>query len=369
MSMFELPPKDLNEDLWTALKKANKPLLVYGMGNGGDKLVKKLSEIGLSVSDFFASDGFVRGQLFHGKRVLSFSEAKEKYSDFIILVSFGSTRPEVLSLVYGLAKDHELYIPDMPLAGEEYFTADYYRTHYEECLAVYRSFADDESRSLYASLLWYKLTGDPACLRAAVKTGDEHELLGYSDMTFAVDVGAYRGDTLKEMLAYAPRLAEVIAIEPDEKNYKRLFAYAETVTSCRVACVHAAAYDEEGSLSFASSGNRNATIGGEISATASFEHREKQVKSTKIDTLTCGRTVDYIKYDTEGAELAALEGSRETIVRCAPHLRVSLYHRSEDVFSLPLWLTALMGNRYRYYLRRCDCIPAWECELIAVPVK
>ena len=69
------------------------------MCNGSDKIIAVLEERGMRAADFFASDGFVRGQLFHGKRVLSLSEVKEKYTDFIILVAFGSHLPEVCGAI------------------------------------------------------------------------------------------------------------------------------------------------------------------------------------------------------------------------------------------------------------------------------
>ena len=62
-------------DLWQTLQNTNRPILIYGMGNGADKIVQRLSQYGISVADYFASDGFVRGQIFHGKTVLSRSEA------------------------------------------------------------------------------------------------------------------------------------------------------------------------------------------------------------------------------------------------------------------------------------------------------
>ena len=74
--------------LWESLKNADKPILLYGMGNGADMIIKVLESYGIDYEDTFASDGFVRGHSFHGKRVLSFSEAKEKYGDFIIIVTF-----------------------------------------------------------------------------------------------------------------------------------------------------------------------------------------------------------------------------------------------------------------------------------------
>ena len=93
------------------------------------------------------------------------------------------------------------------------------------------------------------------------------------------------------------------------------------------------------------------------------------MECVKIDDITRGRNVNYIKYDTEGAEMAALEGSKEMIFQSSPTMRISAYHRSEDLFSLLLWLDAFAGDRYTYHLRRRLSIPAWDIELIAVPKK
>ena len=365
-----LPPSDFKEDLWELLRRTERPILLYGMGNGADKMITRLEAMGKKCSDVFASDGFVRGQSFHGKRVLSFSEVKEKYKNPLILVCFGSALPDVLDTVFEIANSYELYIPDMPIAGEAYFTAAFYTEHYERFTRVYEMLADEESRVLYASLLWYKLTGATLYLKDAVATGDERALLSYDCMTCAVDVGAYRGDTLEEMLLNAPRLETVFALEPDVKNFKKLSHYAEDVAGKEIFLFNAAAWEKEGELSFASSGNRNATLGEKdkaIAGTASYEHRATIVKTLKIDDIIRGRKVDYIKYDTEGAELSALVGSEKTIRASCPAMRISAYHRSEDLFTLPLWLHGKMGDAYAYHLRRRLSIPAWDIELIAVP--
>lgn len=366
MNQTALPARHFGEDLWEMLRISKKPIVVYGMGNGADKLIARLAEVGRVVSDFFASDDFVRGQSFHGKRVLRFSEIKEKYEDFLILVSFGSSLPAVMDAVYSLAENNEVYIPDMPVAGVEYFSSAFYAENYEKCQAVYELLADDISKNVYTAMIWYKLTGKPAYLRQAIAWEDTKTLLGYDTMESAIDVGAYRGDTLKEMLAFAPKLQTVYALEPDEKNFARLSAFAETVTDKRIVCMNVAAWSENGMHTFAASGNRNATLGNQEAGTASFKHREKQIKTVKIDDIPNGTRVDYIKYDTEGAEGAALCGSARTILEQVPALRISVYHRSEDLFALPLWLHSLMGERYNYYIRRTPAIPAWECDLIAV---
>ena len=78
-----------------------------------------------------------------------------------------------------------------------------------------------------------------------------------------------------------------------------------------------------------------------------------------------GTAVDYIKYDVEGAEKEALNGSAQTIASCHPRLLVSLYHRSEDLFALPLQIHTLHPS-YRLYLRRYPYVPAWDLNLICV---
>ena len=77
------------------------------------------------------------------------------------------------------------------------------------------------------------------------------------------------------------------------------------------------------------------------------------------------RPIDYIKYDVEGAEYEALEGSKNTVLRDRPVLAVSLYHRPEDLFRIPLYIHSL-NPAYRFYLRRTKCLPAWEIMLYAV---
>jgi len=75
---------------------------------------------------------------------------------------------------------------------------------------------------------------------------------------------------------------------------------------------------------------------------------------------------DYIKYDVEGSEKEALLGSVKTIQSCRPKLLVSLYHRSEDLFALPLFLKEISPD-YNFYLRKLPYVPAWDLNLYAIP--
>jgi hypothetical protein len=59
--------------------------------------------------------------------------------------------------------------------------------------------------------------------------------------------------------------------------------------------------------------------------------------------------IDLIKMDIEGSELAALRGAENSLRRWRPKLAISLYHRPEDFFAIPLWLKSLDCG-YRLFL-------------------
>ncbi len=357
---YTLPEYPVKQDLWDALANTELPIIVYGMGNGADKLLLRLAKYGVAVSDFFASDGFVRGHSFHGKRVKSFSEIKTEYSDFIIVLSFATNREEVLDLLINIDKNHKLVIPDMPVCGDEYFDKEFYNDNYDKICKAYSLLADGQSRELFASVINYKLSGSLDDLLSITHTKDElYSLIGHARV--AIDAGAYNGDTAQELLHYSPECQKIIAVEPDKKNYKRLLKTVESKSlSDKIIPLNLAAHDECAEGTFITSGNRNSSIG----STSSYESKLEQVPLRTLDSLTDGR-VDYIKYDVEGAELSALRGSHRLISEFKPRLLVSAYHRSEDIFALPIYL-AEKYPEYRLYLRRLRCVPAWEMNIIAV---
>ena len=74
------------KELWSELRESGKPIVLYGMGNGADKIIKVLDEYGINFQGVFASDGFVRNKEFHGHKISSYSELKEKFGEMIVLL-------------------------------------------------------------------------------------------------------------------------------------------------------------------------------------------------------------------------------------------------------------------------------------------
>ena len=349
-------------DLWQHLASTDKPIVMYGMGNGADKILAVCEQRGITVQDFFASDGFVRGHSFHGKQVMHYADMVEKYGagQFIVLLSFASSLPDVMANFYRIAGETELYAPDVPVCGGTLFDLAFYRAHLSELEATDALFADEESRRIFRNVLSYKISGDIRFLRAAENDPDtvRDQLLNAAGYETYADLGAYNGDTIRALLPHAPNLKTVYAMEPDRRNFRKLDAYAQEETRCEITCFAAGAWSHHDILPFDASGNRNAGLHGKTAKTIDTE-------VNALDSILCGKRVDYIKYDVEGAEREALIGSEQTIRNHHPHLLVSAYHRSEDLYALPLQVHHLCPD-YQLYLRRFPYVPAWDLNLYAI---
>ena len=356
----------IREDLWEYLSHTKKPILLYGMGNGADKILTVCHSRKIQISDTFASDGFVRGHSFHGKTVLSYSAAKEKYGSFIVLLSFATSLPDVMNTIQSIADEQELYAPDVPVFGDILFDNAFFKKHIEEFEEVEALLADKQSSDTLSHIICYKLTGKLEYLRACESSETDvfSSILHTESFVHYTDLGAYNGDTIRKMLSVSPNLSHITALEPDRRNFRKLSEYAETLANpLAIEIYQLGAWSSKNVLLFDSSGNRNAGF--------SDQKNGKKMTEVAVNTvdsiLNCQKT-DFIKYDVEGSEKEALIGSTQTIQTYQPELLVSLYHRSEDLFVLPKLVKQLMPS-YRLFLRKLPYIPAWDLNLYAVPPK
>ena len=69
--------------------------------------------------------------------------------------------------------------------------------------------------------------------------------------------------------------------------------------------------------------------------------------------------VDYIKLDVEGAELETLQGAAKTIVRWKPKMAICVYHKPEDLWTLPKYIKSLRAD-YEFQFRHHTCNRAKE---------
>ncbi len=156
---FMMIEKIKEENVWDFLKNDNKPIMIYGMGNGAEKIISTLDTYGVKVSEIFASDEFVRGHSFLGYKVLKYSDICEKYDDFNVVLAFATHLENVIEIIKKINNEHKVFAPDVPVCGSGLFTKEYVKEHNDEFDFVYNNLADEKSKSDYVDIINFKVSG------------------------------------------------------------------------------------------------------------------------------------------------------------------------------------------------------------------
>lgn len=345
--------------VWQTLKNTTKPIILYGMGNGADKIIDWCEANSVKVAGIFATDEFVRYQSFRGLVVQKYSDIIEQFGkDILIVIAFASERPEVLSRFKELSSLHETVAPHLPLFNEppeELVSKSWLEKYAAELEQVYALLADEQSRKAFAAILNYKLSGKLSYLFAyeTQRREDLQELFCWQEISSYLDLGAYNGDTVEEFLSLAHHPQTIIAVEPDRRNCRKLRAAAQAkeqsweIHECGI-------WSEAAELSFSDSGGRQSSF---------CSSPKNTVRVDTIDNIVGKRKIDYIKMDVEGAEKQALAGGRATITEQRPQMFIAAYHYDNDLWQLPLLIKELVPE-YKLYLRKHPYVPCWEINYI-----
>ena len=342
------------KNVWDTLKDSDKPLVLYGMGLGAEKIMSELEQRGMRADDIFASDEFVRGHSFKGYKVLRYSEVCEKYKDFNVVLCFASHIDEVIDRIAEIDSEHTVFAPDVPVAGGGLFTREYITENEEKFERAYSLLADEESKRVYKDILNFKVSGKIKYLLSSFcdKSKVYSDILNLNENEEIIDLGAYDGDTIKEFTAATGgKYKHITALEPDKKSYKKLLKNTDGMKN--ISTLNMGVWSKRDTLIFDAEAGRNSKLSAE----------GVSIEVTDIDSLNIAPT--FIKADIEGSEMKALEGAEKTIKKYLPKLYICAYHRNEDLFALPLKIKEL-SEKYKIYFRHSKYIPAWESNFYCV---
>ena len=341
--------------MWEHLKKSEKPIVLYGTGNGAEKIAAVLKDRGIKISGVFASDDFVRSKTFEGMPVTNYRTAKDSLGDMIILVCFGTDRPELIEHINDLSKEQELYCPDVPVYGGGLFDRAYYESCREEFERLSARLADDQSRNVLENVIQYKLSGKPEYLYACESPEkDAWKLLDLQKNESYLDLGAYTGDTISDFIEAAGSYSKIYAFEPDPRNFRKLSENTFGLENCIL--YNMAVSDKKETVSFLKNAGRGSSA---------KKGRLISVEADSVDNVIGNDNLSLIKMDVEGEESKAIAGAKNCILRNHPKMMIAAYHRTEDLLAIPKQVLAI-NSSYKLYLRHSPCLPAWEINYLFV---
>lgn len=320
------------------------------------------------VSAYIVDDVYYREETFLEKAVVKASEWRKGCcpGDCVIFGFTGSERAKELSqeLPDGV-KGVYFHFPYSANVDGTYLTYQDYQEHEERFAYTYECLADERSRAVMTAFINACISGNAEKLEELKSEGQYfNELTRDMKKGCFVDLGAYVGDTIeKAENFYGENLEKVVAFEPDRENLERL---AERVKACgivqeKLLLIQKGSWSRKEVLYFSSS-NSSSSISdaGDI---------EIEVDSVDHVLQEDEFPVSFIKMDVEGSEKESLLGAAGTIQKWHPILAVCVYHKPEDLYSLPELIGKLAEKQiYRYYLRYYGP-DLRELVLYAIPVE
>ena len=356
--------KERECDLWQRLKNCGLPIVLYGTGDGADKIINTLEAKHISISGVFASDGFKKGKIFRGFEVVGFSDIREKFDKFCVLMSFASSLDSVIENAKRISEEVPFYAPDVPVFGGGLFDSEYFERNREKLDKVYGLLADNLSKKTFVNAINYRLSGDIRYLFECESDISEQYNCFASKRACEgyADIGAYNGDTVAEFAKRFGCDIPIFAFEPDARNFAKLERRCCELGLSEAKLFNIAAWSEKCVLEFYSRSGRNSA------ATASDRMKMKKtlIKADAVDSVLCGSGgCGFIKIDAEGSEKEVIYGMEETIRKYHPVIKIAAYHRTGDYIDIPEQILSIAPD-YRLYMRHLKYIPCWDTDYIFV---
>ncbi len=219
---------------------------------------------------------------------------------------------------------------------------DIYQTfmqHLTDLQDVYESLIDEDSKKTFRGYWLGRISNQ---MSEIVYTNSAHYLIsGFIPKQGAItfDAGAFDGGTAT---VFSEMGYKVYAFEMDIKNFERIKPIAEeknfVIENLSLGSYkHNMRYNAVGN-----SGGHWNDNGADITQVTTIDAyaREHHLPS-----------VDFIKLDTEGAELEILKGAKTSIARYKPILAISAYHKLEDFWTLMNFIKSIRPD-YEFAMRQ-----------------
>ncbi|MEO5888191.1 MAG: FkbM family methyltransferase [Anaerolineales bacterium] len=345
-------------------------IFIYGTGTMAQDVYRVLTDHGWPVTGFI--DHMERENPFiHSIRIYQPQNAPQtKSQNNVVILGIHNYQADLLTIIKKLnncgfnriVSIVELYDHFGAQLGVRYWLTS--RNFYPPLAQVLEQldslWADERSQSLYRSILEFRLTGD-ATLLPAPDFGTQYHPEDVPSPKLPirfVDCGAFDGDTLSDLIKVGLPVEAVAAFEPDLANFGKLKNFiSQESRLANVSLWPCGVYSSTTQLTFET---------GKDTASGISASGKTIIQCIALDDAIPTFAPTLIKMDIEGSEYEALLGARRLIEEHTPGLALSVYHRPEHLWQLPLLAQRLSNGNYHFYLRS-HAYNGFELFLYAIP--
>lgn len=348
---------DYNEfDYIGFLKKSGKKVFVYGADLTAKRKLAILRENGIEIEGLFVDDEYYEDNLvIDGIKVFKKSEVLQKYEKFNTVIGFYnySRYLEVLHNSELTNRGEILYIPEVGWHMDKNFFAD----NVHKFQQTYDWLDDEQSKQVFLAYLKSRILSTPKYL-CELATFPQYfdPCVKLSDNETFIDAGAYTGDTVAVFLEQIKnKFYKIYSFEADINNANILKDTYKN--NDKIVAVAKGLWSQNTTLYF----DAENTTSSKVSSQG-----ENKIEVVTIDDFVKDVSSDvFLKADIEGSELEMLKGAKEFIKKHKPKMAICVYHKLDDLITIPQYIKSL-NNDYNFYLRQHSDASCDETVLYAV---
>lgn len=336
----------------------NNKNIIFGAGDFGTKvLLPILKNNGVNIHYFWDNDPNKQGKFIDNIKILSYDEIS-KFEHLNIIVGSNYIMQEK-ERIKKLSYDN-IYQYCMPedLVKVSQNIIDKSIIEIEKIKYIFK---DELSLKSIDAMLDY-LKNRNVDVFKAIANPSEHYLVpevvkALKNNDTYIDLGAFIGEFPLALKKMNINFDKCYCFEISAKNCEKLKNNIKKIgLSEKVECCELAAFDSNGFIKINDDG-ANSKI--------SDNSADNIVETVKLDDYMKNKKFNYIKSDIEGAEMNALIGAKEVLIKNRPIIAFSIYHSLEDYYTIPQFLYNLLKN-YTFYIRNHSVYCA-EIVVYAIP--
>lgn len=339
------------ENLSEILERETLPLVMWGAGSSAPEVSRYLEKKKIPLADVFVDDQFyIDGMEFQGKRVLSYSQLREKYEEVnVILGNSNYEKADILKTMVGIRKVFSLFSMSYDLYEKTPLSV------IEESLGefqeVYNCLEDELSKQNFMAFLKTRVSGnnryitDIFCEESNFFNNDIFQV-GFNEVY--LDVGAFNGDTIRLFLQECRKsYKHIYAIEPDPDNYTKLQVESSEIRDLSIK--ECGAWKESGMLEFHSSGNQMSSV--LVEDGVYKEEGNMVIPVFALDDLFDYKDkVSIMKINYMEGVIEALQGAEKILREHMPKVIITVGFDCRNIRKIPI-LIKNINPKYKLYLR------------------
>ncbi len=339
-------------------------VFLYGAGNIGKQIYNVLNQNSIKITavfDKFASTN----DIFEVKNPFKNHDFETNNSIVIVTifnrdVNFISIKEELTTLGFmDIVSIVDIY-PIFSGFLSTCFWLSHDLSYLKKANVVYQLLEDDKSKKVFNQIVEARKTNTYDSLPFPENIKDQYFStdVPWSPIMDFIDLGAYDGDTIDSLIDQNIPFERIFAFEPDINNFKKLSKKVKEL-GINAILYPCGTYSSSVQLGFSNEGTEGSKID---QSTNGYSI----IQCVALDDIfsNCLNQNIYLKMDIEGAELETLKGCLELIKKYKPKLAVCLYHKPEDIITIPLFLSEL--HQYKFYIRQYGYY-GLELVLYAIP--